>query len=480
MVAQTSAEAAVSGPARGGRRPHAAPVLLVAAVLAAAFLAYSTAWRTAPIWTFDTPSYQRVAKDLKNFRISGLHQRTPGYPLLLALTGAEEKLNRGLFLATLALHLLGAAAAVWLLAFLGLGRAAVGAFLALALLPVYVEPSAYALTESLCEFFVVLAVAAFICWLARGRLRAALLAGFAAAFAALARPTYQAFLPLLAVLALICVLFDWAPGVTLRRFAAHFGLAAALWTSLVGGYAWLNYRATGIFDTSSMGAIVISHKVATVVEFLPDRYKGLREILVRHRDALMAKPFGDHTGQDYIYRAIPELRAYYGGDDRRMIEAVKEASLYLARTKPFTYLHESGKLLFSFWMPVDYPLSTRGSRALRALWAVVQGGVNALFLFQALVLAGAGAFAASARALRRLAGFEPLLCAAWVTGVATVLYTLFISCFVGVGDSRYRVPVDYVIFATGLIGIAIWRRGLRALSRLPRPDVWGNTAEGKL
>ena len=246
------------------------------------------------------------------------------------------------------------------------------------------------------------------------------------------------------------------------------GAAAAVWVSLVGGYAWLNYRATGFFDTSSMGAIVMSHKVATVVEFLPDRYAGLRQILVRHHDALITKPFGDHTGQDYIYRAIPELRAYYHGDDRRMLAALKEASLYLVRAKPITYLHESGKLLFSFWMPVDYPLSTRGSWALRALWALVQGGINALFLFQALALAGAGVFLAGARAFRRREAFEPLLCAAWATGVAVVFYTVLISCFVGVGDSRYRVPVDYIIFATVLIGLAIWRRGLRALNRLPR------------
>ena len=52
--------------------------------------------------------------------------------------------------------------------------------------------------------------------------------------------------------------------------------------------------------------------------------------------------------------------------------------------------------------------------------------------------------------------------------MATVFYTMLISCFVGVGDSRYRVPVDYIVFATALIGIAIWRRGLRALNRPPR------------
>ena len=401
VLAQTGAEAAVATPARGGEWRRAAHVLLVAAVLAAAFIAYSAAWRTAPIWTLDTPSYQRVAKDLKNFQISGLHQRTPGYPLLLALAGAEEKLSRGLFLATLGLHLLAAAAVAWLLAFLGLGRVAVAVFLALALLPIYVEPTAYAITESPCAFSVVLAVTAFIYWLARGRLPAALAAGFAAAFAALVRPTYQAFFPLLAALALVCVICGWAPGVTLRKLAAHFGAAAAVWVSLVGGYAWLNYRATGIFDTSSMGAIVMSHKVALVVEFLPDRYAGLREILVRHRDALITKPFGDHTGQDYIYRAIPELRAYYRGDDRKMLDAVKEASAYLIRAKPMTYLHESGKLLFSFWMPVDYPLSTGGSGALRGVWALVQWVINGVFLFQALVLAGVGIFIAGVRALQR-------------------------------------------------------------------------------
>src|SRR6266852_872523 len=78
--------------------------VLYAFLFAVAFWAYTTLWRHAPVMTSDSPSYLAVASDLVDFRIDHLHYRTPGYPLLLLITGSGELPNRALFFLSLLLH----------------------------------------------------------------------------------------------------------------------------------------------------------------------------------------------------------------------------------------------------------------------------------------------------------------------------------------------------------------------------------------
>src|SRR6187551_1225600 len=74
--------------------------LLVAVVLAC----YVRAWPEAPIVDGDSPQYMEVARDLTDFRLDELHDRSPGYPLLVMLTGASTRPARPLFYASLLLH----------------------------------------------------------------------------------------------------------------------------------------------------------------------------------------------------------------------------------------------------------------------------------------------------------------------------------------------------------------------------------------
>src|SRR5574339_167049 len=75
-----------------------------AVLFTAAFMAYAWLWPQAPVMEGDSPQYLEVARDLTDFRIDALHDRTPGYPLLLVLTGSTETPTRALFYASLLLH----------------------------------------------------------------------------------------------------------------------------------------------------------------------------------------------------------------------------------------------------------------------------------------------------------------------------------------------------------------------------------------
>ena len=65
-------------------------------LFAVALWFYTTSWVTAPIVVSDSPTYLSTAQRLLNLQISEL--RTPGYPLLLVLTGSAQSPNRTLFL----------------------------------------------------------------------------------------------------------------------------------------------------------------------------------------------------------------------------------------------------------------------------------------------------------------------------------------------------------------------------------------------
>jgi hypothetical protein len=62
--------------------------VLYALLFVVAFWVYTTLWWQAPVMADDSGGYLKVASDLADFRIDYLHNRTPGYPLLLLLTAS--------------------------------------------------------------------------------------------------------------------------------------------------------------------------------------------------------------------------------------------------------------------------------------------------------------------------------------------------------------------------------------------------------
>ena len=87
-----------------------------------ALIGYATLWYAAPILTGDSFGYMRLATDLRQLHISEFHQRTPGYPLILLLTGSGSKPTLGLFYVSLAMHFASAFCVAKLVRYLGVNR----------------------------------------------------------------------------------------------------------------------------------------------------------------------------------------------------------------------------------------------------------------------------------------------------------------------------------------------------------------------
>jgi hypothetical protein len=435
-------------------------ILLALVWLCLAFIAYLASWKGAPYAAPDTPSYMTLAGELKHLNLTEVPARTPGLPILLLLTGSDSGPTRAFYNVSLALHFTSVGLLAWLLYELNLRLTWIAAFLAAGCMPPFVEWAAQMGTENLTEFLLVLTFVFLAAWLKRQHPILLVAYPIAALCLALTRPTFQVLVPTLA----FCVLaFHQLKllSVPLRRLLVFLAATNAIVFLALGGYAYFNYRRFGYFGTNMFSAYGTSSKVAGVLEFLPDKDRDIREILIKHRNALMISPGSDHTGQNYIYRALPDLTAYYHGDTTHALMNVQRLSLDLIRAKPMSYLNECTKAISGYWFPTDGPLSIGSSAVLRALWAACQLSIASAFLLQALAVTGYALFRlpryvrSTGGTLGSAEGFAFLVCV-YVAGTSIIWYTMLVSCCMGIGLSRYRAPTDLLIILTMLLGYKIW------------------------
>jgi hypothetical protein len=433
-----------------------APLLFVGAVVF-----YDRAWPDAPIETPDTPGYLEVAADLADARLDALHDRTPGYPLLLVAAGATRSPTRRLFHATLALHLVAVALLLRLLAWEGIGRRGRLLFAGVALLPPYVEPAAFAMSETTAALLLVGAVVGYVGWLRSGSRPWCALAALAAAGAALTRPTYQALGPVfLGTAVLMRARMSSAPGRgppvrgALAVAVASLGvvLALSLHNGLRFGYAGV----TPLFGFN------LSTRTTPVLELLPDA-EPLREPLIAARDRALVERGKTHTAEMSIWSATPELERITGLPRPQLSSRMLRLNLWLIRRAPFAYLREVARSAAIYWLP-DHAVANFGSATLNLAWALVQFAVLATFGS----LLGLGFAARVTRAALRMRGgggeirpAPPPCCAPFLLATAIALYTALVSCTVECGNPRYRAPTDLLLLAgcvcAGRAWWAAWR-----------------------
>ena len=164
--------------------------IFYASLCAVSFWFYTALWSSAPITMNDSPGFFRTAQDFPIFTSIGSNDRPPGYPLLLLLTGANRS-PRTLFFVSLLLHFVS----IWLLGIVlyraGLTQSKLNLFSLILLLPPFVEPAAYILSENLTEAMLVAAFVSFIFWHLNKRIIWILISSASIGYAALTRPTYQ-------------------------------------------------------------------------------------------------------------------------------------------------------------------------------------------------------------------------------------------------------------------------------------------------
>jgi hypothetical protein len=427
-----------------------------------AFCFYSVVWINAPVMEPDSWTYLGAAQDLSDFHIDQLQQRTPGYPLLLVLTGSSKSPNRTLFFVSLLLHF----GSIWLLAAVlyraGVTEIMLNLFALILLLPPYVEYAAYVLTENLTEAMLVTGFVSFVFWFLHKRGIWIFVSALTVGYAALTRPPYQ----LLA--------FAMAGYILVANFLFHSilkwkdvikGSLILVCGSVVmtAGYAFVNYRSVGYFGVTPQLGFALTQKTLRVVERLPDEYAAIRETLIRARNSELVSG-ADHTGDSYIDGTVPELTKVTGLDRAHLSNTLLRINLLLIQKAPAHYLQEVVWAFGSYWFPSSGELANLNSRAVQLLWAVINFLLIGGFAFNLIILVAAATSICKRFAIlgdsRPVGELRSIQLQGLIYGLAgtIVIYSAVLTCLVQTGLPRYRVPTDGLIVFMLFLGTHLWRR----------------------
>lgn len=419
----------------------------------------------------DSWSYLAAASDLKDFRIDYLHIRTPGYPLLLLITASSEVPNRALFFLSLLLHF----TSIWILASIlystGLTETILILFGLLLLLPPYVEPAAYALSENLTAFMLVVGFGSFVLWSRRGKTIWLFISALAIGYAGFTRPFYAVLAFAMAgSLFVIPLLFGWSPAIRRNTIKASLILISAS-VILVGGYALLNHIKFGYFGLSPMLPVSMTSKTSEVIERLPDEYAPVREFLIRARDAELVVRGSPHTGSGYLAppNVRQELTDITGLQGPQLANYLLRLNLLLIRKAPLQYLYNVSSAFSHHWFPSSTMLANMDSRFLQLLWVVIHFCLIGIFALTLVVFFGGLPYmltykrflVRSDKALLKELTSSQLQGCVYILAGTIVIYGALISSFFEAGHPRYRVPTDGLIALMAFLGIDLYRRSVR-------------------
>jgi hypothetical protein len=427
------------------------------ALFLAALAIYGAAWRNRMVQTGDTRGYYEAAADWADASLDRLHDRTPGYPLLLLLTGASAHPTRRLFFVSLLLHL----ASVWMLAVtlhaLGLGDRGLKLFGAILLLPPYVQSAAAVMTENLAQFFLVGGFAAMVRGLRDGGARWLWAASLAFAGAGFTRPAYQA---LAAAAAFVTLFPRWFRHRSSWREVLRSGVTlVSVSVLLLGGFSAYNAARFGYFGLSPMAGLHLATRTVRIWERLPDEDHVAREILVRARDEEMLAPGSSHTGYQAIHEARPELVRALGKSDLDVLRYLARIHLRLILRAPLNYLSEVGRALGgNYWFPVSNRLANLNSSAVQLIWAALHFAIAGVFFASLVLVAGAVAERFRSGLLRQMPPQTMAQLQAYALAATIVFYTMALACALDIGDPRHRMPTDPLILLMSFLGPMLWRR----------------------
>jgi hypothetical protein len=435
------------------------------AVLAVAFVAYLVWFRDGPFLEADSLQYLDVARDLRDGGPSRLHERSPGYPLLLVATGSADGPTTALLVVQLLFHLV----ATWCVAVAAhaLRAGAVGTALAVGLMlsPPLAEHAAAVMTETSTILALAVGFLAVVRWFERRTARWLVLAGAAVACAALCRPTY-----LLVGACGAAVLLVAGPGGWRGRARAAAAVAAGS-VVLLGGLSLHNAVRFDYAGVTPTLGLHLTTRTAHFVEELPDEHAALRAVLVAGRDAGLVDS-ASHLGGLYYQAILADVEDVTGMEGAELDRHMARVHLELILQNPQEYLAGVGRAAADLTLPAFTDRSTHGSDAAHLL-------LLGLHYALALAFAGAVVLRVGERVVRRLAG-DPAdpdpVAGAWWVAVGLVAYTIAVSAAMETGGARLRVPTDpfaVVVIATAVpLVLALVRpptrpRGLAVAEREP-------------
>lgn len=389
----------------------------------------------------DTGTYIEVAKQLLSGDFNAYEgRRTFGYPALLLVAQQSPQV------VWLLQMTFGLAISV-LLFFLAhdLTGSAVAAFAAgmtynLNLGLLFFEGNLIPETQTI--FFIISSLAAvtvaFLCSTQKYTNLSLLFSGVLAGCAVLARPQFV-FMPLF--LSVWVGYWYWRSVKLRRQEAVLVGFViGSPGVLMILATASFNYIYLGSFNLSTQTGVNLMEHTIAYVELAPDRYRAMRDVLIKHRDMHLAKT-GRHTA---TWNAVPELKRVLGLPSQVALdrELVKLSSA-LVFMHPYRYL----VLVFDAWLGFWAAPNPKGIDAVRPvqiaallerIWRLEQlmlRAANAFFLF--LVVA-----AAVSRQFRMVVGWGSMLTA---LAAVILLSATFQAFVIGVDNARYGVTVQPLI-----------------------------------
>jgi hypothetical protein len=410
-------------------------LVVLGIVCCTAFVAYSLSWSEAPLSNPDTSGYLQVAQD---FSATGhfvqLHERTPGLPLFVLLTGTGRKY----FHTVLFLHLLSIVALALLLTRLTVRMQLIWAFVLLALLPPYMQNDAYLSSEALAGTLLVfgfLGVSLFI--LNRNYWIYCLLATVCFLWAGLTRPTNLITPFLLAgILAL-----------SRRKLIRGAALLALLPALVAGAYVLYTDTNVHLFGLSAQTGYQLSNSTVRLYEYIDNPIA--REEFLRARTEL----YVEGSAPNYaVWRVRPILKQRLGLSDVELGRFLLRMNLRLILHHPEGYLETIARGANMYWFPYETKIIVQSS-ALRAVWFGAQLLVSAVFLLEVTVLGG---LAIGSRIIgRKLVdlGDRALV---HLLALAIIFQTMIVSfLLIGSGSPRYRSVTDLLILFD-IVLVADW------------------------
>jgi 4-amino-4-deoxy-L-arabinose transferase-like glycosyltransferase len=423
-------------------------LIVCAAVLALSAVFYIKVWNEAPVLQSDSHEYIRIADDLVDFKLEEMPGRSIVYPLALRLAGFEGVPGRRLFYLQLVLHYICVVLLGYLLFRSFISQWLTFLFLLLSILPSSIVTSAYVLTESLAQFFLVAGFATLCLWLADGRRHWLLLGGICLALAAVTRPTFLALFPFIAaVLFLLVRIFP--------PFAKRFAIAALtvflLTIVFIGAANLSNYRSFGYAGISSKTGLHLSNKTLRYIERLPDEYDNIKEILIKYRDERLTDPESDHLGYDYVIRAEKKLCEATGLEPAELSKYLTRMNIELIKRAPLLYLQDVGFAMTTYWFPYSTKLSNFDSRFVQMISGALHFVIIAFFfvlslLFICFAVPILFSQAIVRKNMIRLIENGRLRFITAALALAIIIYSAVVSSAFQVGTQRYRTPTDLLIF----------------------------------
>lgn len=419
--------------------------LLFLILSAAAFAWYSFRWSQAPLPIADTPTYMEVVQGFLQGHFSQIYSRTPGLPLFLLIAGT----GRTYFYTTLLLHLLSVAGLAFLLSRLNVQMFVIWAFVFIALLPPYVQNSAFLGTESITASFLALGFVALSLYILDRRWAFCWLAAICFLWAGLARPTNLVTPFVLAAILLAL------PKQNLSRAAALLILIPAI---LLGSYISFSAFRSQYFGMSAMAGYQLSNATVPLYEYIDNPIA--REEFIKARNDLRAR----HLPANFaVWKARSILKQRLGLSDAQLGQFLLQMNLRLLLHHPEIYIEGIARSLNIYWFPFQTKF-TSGNRVLKVFWYGLNILIEAAFLLELTILAGMfiGSYVLNKKF--EFSGEGALLY--WLA-IAIVYQTMIVSYIViGLGSPRYRSTTDLLIlFAVAFI--TDWGRRMWLLSHRP-------------